>query len=519
MRGAKPMKEAVERFVREAKIQARLDHPAIVPVYEFGHDAAGLPYFTMKRLAGATLHDALGDPARAMPRLLRAFVDVCHATEFAHSRGVVHRDLKPSNVVLGDYGEVYVLDWGVARVLGGREDATSTSRDIMGLDGETEAGAILGTPGYMAPEQIRAAADVGPPADVYALGSILFEILTGEPLHPRGAGALASTLVEPTHSPTRRQPAGSIAPELDEACVAALAAEPEDRPTASELAHQVQRYLDGDRDVARRRELAAEQLARAVRAAADPARRGEAMRVAGRALALDPESKEAAALVGTLMLEPPKVLPAELAGHLQAIDVEHALGAARTGALAVLVFFAGVPFLLWSGVTSWPLFALFYTMVAATWLIVWRQSRQRRNSDIVSLVLTGCLVVVLSRLFGLVVFGPSVICAAMIGISTQPGLIDRVGLVLTVGLSALLLPIVLEAVGVFGQTWRVADDKLIISSEVIHLGGVPTFTLLIVANVVVIIVTALVGRSIVASRRDAQRQIEIHSWHLRQLLP
>src|SRR5687767_7155598 len=108
---------SLARFLREARIQARLDHPAIVPVHELGTDAEGRPYFVMKRLRGLTLREVLSkDPP--LQALLRAFVDVCFAIEYAHTRSVIHRDLKPENIALGDFGEVYVLDWGVAKIVG-----------------------------------------------------------------------------------------------------------------------------------------------------------------------------------------------------------------------------------------------------------------------------------------------------------------------------------------------------------------------------------------------------------------
>src|SRR5689334_19756271 len=128
MRGEQPTTEAIVRFLREAKIQARLDHPAIVPVHALGHDSAGRPYFTMKRLAGTTLADTIERATASQQTLLRAFVDVCLAIDFAHARSVIHRDLKPSNIMLGDYGEVYVLDWGVARIAGDA-DAPAASSD------------------------------------------------------------------------------------------------------------------------------------------------------------------------------------------------------------------------------------------------------------------------------------------------------------------------------------------------------------------------------------------------------
>src|SRR5258707_2754121 len=174
MRAANPSEEALARFLREARIQARLDHPAIVPVHELGYDADGRPYFTMKRLAGTTLQATLDDPAASEKAMLRAFVDVCLAIELAHSQHVIHRDLKPSNIVLGNYGEVYVLDWGISRLVDER-DAPSKGEAVAPDDaGATLAGAVLGTPGYIAPELVHGE-PIDTRADVVALGCILFE--------------------------------------------------------------------------------------------------------------------------------------------------------------------------------------------------------------------------------------------------------------------------------------------------------------------------------------------------------
>ena len=309
MISSKPDSEQTARFLREARIQARLEHPAIVPVHELGVDAEGRPFFTMKRLTGRTLGQR---QAEGMPlnRLLRAFVEVCLAIEFAHARGVIHRDLKPSNVMLGDYGEVYVIDWGIARVLTDDDEPRNRQWDIGTLDEGTKSGALLGTPGYMAPEQIRGQRAT-PAADVYALGSMLFEILAGHILHKRGEAGIGSTLGNPQVSPAARFPDRAIPPELDALCFAALAEDPEARPTAHDLAERVQAFLDGDRDLERRRELAAEQLASAREALASdaPDARATGMRRAGRALALDPRSEEAAELVSSLVLDPPPALP------------------------------------------------------------------------------------------------------------------------------------------------------------------------------------------------------------------
>src|SRR3569623_3016195 len=186
MRSETPTQDQVSRCLREARIQGRREHPAVVPVHELWYDGESRPVFVMKQLAGTTLAQviarlAAGDTEAiatfSRQRLLRAFADVCLAIEFAHTRGVVHRDLKPANIMLGDFGEVYVLDWGVARVSGGEDDRASFA-DIDTADGtNTVAGAILGTPGYIAPEQIRGEADLDGRAAVYALGCILFVLL------------------------------------------------------------------------------------------------------------------------------------------------------------------------------------------------------------------------------------------------------------------------------------------------------------------------------------------------------
>lgn len=179
------------RFLREARIQGQLEHPSIVPVYDMGKDVDGNEFFTMKRVSGRTLSDVLEDLAVgdsdalssefSRTKLLGIFRQVCLAIEYAHSRGVMHRDLKPANLMVGQFGEVYVLDWGLARV---RAVAGGSFVPVDGVPASASAGRILGTPGYMAPEQIESADAADERADVYALGSILFEILTLTPLNP-----------------------------------------------------------------------------------------------------------------------------------------------------------------------------------------------------------------------------------------------------------------------------------------------------------------------------------------------
>ena len=185
LRGAEG--DAATRFLREARITGRLEHPGIVPVYELGRRADGSLYYTMKLVRGETLSDRLS-AAAALPerlRLLPHFLDLCQAIAYAHDQGVLHRDLKPQNVMVGKFGETVVLDWGLAKVKGvadaraGDLEAASRLLKEAGAS-ETVQGRLLGTPAYMAPEQAEGLIDqVDERSDVWSLGAILYKILSG----------------------------------------------------------------------------------------------------------------------------------------------------------------------------------------------------------------------------------------------------------------------------------------------------------------------------------------------------
>src|SRR5580658_10361816 len=262
------------RFLREVLVQGQLEHPAIVPVYDLMAAPDGSPGFSMKRIRGVTLEDVIrdigsGDPdavyAYTRHKLLTAFGSVCLAMDFAHARGVLHRDLKPSNVMLGDFGEVYVLDWGVAKLAGEAQESVAAT-DIRAAVVETQVGDVMGTPGYMSPERLTVGAPVDIRADVYSLGAILFEILSLRPLHV--AGETGPTLDESARNgtdarPSVRAPRRDVPPELDTICVKATALSPDDRyASCRELYAALSRFLDGDRDLERRREMSADLTAR-----------------------------------------------------------------------------------------------------------------------------------------------------------------------------------------------------------------------------------------------------------------
>jgi serine/threonine protein kinase len=175
---------ATARLTAEARTMGYLEHPRIPTVYELGHDDLGVPFISMKLIEGDTLERALeqAHPHRLHPEVLRAFLkvfrDVCETVAFAHGRGVLHRDIKPANIMVGRDSVTYLIDWGVAR--------RSTGNGATSNGPSSDADVFVGTPGYMAPEQLGGASDlIDERADVFGLGAVLYQILTGGPPHDR----------------------------------------------------------------------------------------------------------------------------------------------------------------------------------------------------------------------------------------------------------------------------------------------------------------------------------------------
>jgi serine/threonine protein kinase len=254
-----------ERFVRESKITARLPHPGIPPVHALGTLDDGSPFLAMKLIAGQTLEQERKSADR--PRLLQAFTQVCQAVGFAHSRGIIHRDLKPANVMVGAFGEVQVMDWGLAKVLGAADVATSgplvgsqlTSGPLVATDSEaTQAGMVMGTPAYMAPEQARGEATHAR-TDVFALGGILCALLTGQPPYS-GKSTLEvvrrAADADLAEANARLDGCGADA-ELVALCRRCLSPVPADRPADGQaVADGLTTYLDGVQERLHQAELA-----------------------------------------------------------------------------------------------------------------------------------------------------------------------------------------------------------------------------------------------------------------------
>jgi len=300
--------DLIQRFVEEAQICGQLQHPGVVPVYELGTLADHRPFFTMKLVKGQTLAsllDAREAPADELPRFLGIFEQVCQTVAYAHARGVIHRDLKPSNVMVGSFGEVQVMDWGLAKVLpkGGDEDDDAkwpaknetviTTARSLGDSELSQAGSVLGTPAYMAPEQARGET-MDRRADVFALGSILCEVLSGEPAFHGGSAAeiLRSAGRADTTEALARLASGTADAELLALARDCLAAEPGDRPgDAGVVASRITGYLAGVQE-----RLRAAELARA----AERARAEEARRTAAAAEARAAAERRARRLTGAL---------------------------------------------------------------------------------------------------------------------------------------------------------------------------------------------------------------------------
>jgi len=249
------------RFLLEAEITGSLEHPSIVPVYALGHYPDGKPYYAMRLIRGDTLRQAIedfhresqsdpGQRALELRRLLRHFLDVCNAVQYAHSRGVLHRDLKPSNVMLGKYGETLVMDWGLAKSVSRAEDPRYeeelTLHPVSGSSLTlTQTGSVVGTPAYMSPEQAAGRLDqIGPATDVYSLGATLYSLLTNMlPFHEKDRGQLLQK-VQRGDFPRPRQVIPTIAPALEAICLKAMAVRPTDRyPSCRALAEDLEHWL------------------------------------------------------------------------------------------------------------------------------------------------------------------------------------------------------------------------------------------------------------------------------------
>jgi len=525
MLDASPSLEQQQRFLREARIQGVLDHPAIPPVHELAYDDNGRPYFVMKRLVGTTLSKILGalatgdaDALARFPRqrLLRAFTDVCLAMELAHTRGIVHRDLKPSNIMLGEFGEVFILDWGVAKVIGSSDPVLESIKQdaVLAPDAVTQFGAVIGTPGYMSPEQSGGNV-VDARSDIFALGCILFEILT-------------ITRVRDERSALPLRPTGAdVPPELADLCASATAVDPRDRiATARLVGELVQAYLDGDRDVAMRRELATTHLDRGLAAAKrdDDASRREAMREAGRAMALDPSLGGAAELVGRLMMEPPREMPREVEAALDAANADATLRLSRIASIAYLGYLTFIPMFVAIGLRQ-PLYTVAFGVLLIGASISTYVSARRPptpTSGLFGILCNVGVIAVLGRIMSPFMVTPGLAAASVMVIGSNPlyrarrGFMTGVTVLVIVGA---LAPWMLEAVGWVSPTMTFTNDAIVVQPAGIQITPGLMQLGLALYSAGLVLIAALVNRGLGRGDDEARRQVYLQSWQLQQLVP
>lgn len=373
------------------------------------------------------------------------------------------QDLKPENIMLGDFGETYVLDWGVARVSRDKPD-----HDVTPPPDETfatVAGTVLGTPGYIAPEHIRGEREIDGRADVYALGCILFEILAGERLLDIGVDEVALVLAPRDSRPSIRAPGRDIPPELDAICVRAAALERNDRfATARELADAVQRFLDGDRDVALRKSLATGETAAAKAALArgDKVGRQDAIRHAARAMALDPSALEPPVLVARMMLEPPAETPPDVEAELARRDLIDLDKTASYGVLAAVAYLLFLPIVYWVGIR--PLWLYIVVPVCAGCVAYAELVLVRRRpilSGRITMVAHLALLASITSAVSPWLIGPAPGCVIIMIMAGQP-MIIRTGLIAVCAAFATLGPLVLAQIGWIPTMFATEGDHVIL---------------------------------------------------------
>lgn len=535
------------RFLREARVQGQLEHPAVVPVYDVREDGDGGLSLTMKRVRGKTLTKLLEEHSRSdlgrepSRRLLSAFSTVCLAIEFAHARGIVHRDLKPGNIMLGDFGEVYVLDWGLAKILGEPAEGDESSAGALSPSAMTQSGSVLGTLGYMAPEQLDDS--VGPTtaaSDVYSLGAILFEVLAGVPLLTASSPMelMQLTLAGVDARAQQRAPAQRVPPELEDVCVQATARVPNARVfTARALHDAVERYLEGDRDLSRRRALAAHHIdiataalgAAATDGADDSAddgsveshARATAMRELGTAIALDPSNAVAGRAVLRLLAEPPRHIPAAVRDEIDAMDRAQVKEGARLSAPLALTWLLFMPFPFFMHVLDWrPIAVMMAVIVVVSVNSVVNVTLERVPllNQAFDYILLAVLCLSAGFVAGPLVTVPTLIATFVAALQSHPSRAVR-RVVVAGGCGLFLMMVGLEWAGVTPTSYVFVDGSIHIVPVALGFPEVATRLLMMLSAVGSILSVALFISKMRDSLAAAQQRVLVLGWHLRQIVP
>lgn len=522
------------RFLREARTQGQLEHPAIVPVHELGRLSDGSAFFAMKEVSGATLTETLrtmqteGSDATECyrRRLLNAFGRLCLAIDYAHQRGVSHRDLKPDNIMLGDFGEVWVLDWGMASSSGPSGPGTGV---ISGDDEKlTGYGDVFGTPGYAAPEQMNLVeGEVGPPADIYALGVLLFEVLTFERLH-EGANLRALSWSTSTGGKLAQTDVTVEVPaELRALMDRCLVSDPTERTiTPREIYDAIEAFQDGERNLELRRKLAEEQLEVARRAAYAVTEsdgldeRKEALAALGRSASLSPDNPETVQLLSRILETPMSELPQEIVDAQETTQRERFRGLAPLGAClygSLLLFWPFADIIGMKGNRSTLLF--FIPVIAVSILSALVTRRDTWNPRLAACTILACnlAMAALTTFFGSLILTPVGLLSSMaIWSLLVPRALLRFSM--STAFLCILIPVGLECGGIT-QFYGQSGSMFTVSSDVIDMSHglvVPFITAGTLFGMLLFCVTAFrVRRELDAS----ERQLMVFTWHLKELFP
>ncbi len=518
------------RFLFEARVQGQLEHPSIVPVYDLGLRPDGSAFFTMKRVRGKTLHEVLkslrlGDRTAAMTftrrRLLAAFQTVCLAIEFAHRRGIVHRDLKPSNIMLGELGEVSVLDWGLAKlceadpsspmqegrpsISGGRFDATGVGEVLVpeGIEGQVP---------YKGP-----------------VGSVLHQLVGGKTHADVKVATVAGTF-EPRIS--KRFPDTDVPPELEEICVRATALEPSDRiASARAIADAIERFLEGDLDVSRRRSMAGAHTRSAIQALAESVEakegasareaRSRALREVNRALALDPRNQTALRTLMRILTEVPRAAAPEAEAAIRSSEARAVQKAARRGGYAYLALSGNVALMALLGVVNPRGLVLGCACFLGASALAFAGARRDVASDklaIAIIALSSIGIAAITLLFGAFVYAPGV-CAANVVVMAA-GLPRHLRwLALACGMLAIGGPLLAEHFGIIAPGWVFQGDAISIVPRAVRFPALPSVLLLGIANLGTVVFPALLVGAERDARERAERELVLRAHQLAELVP
>ena len=538
----------VQRFLRETRVQGQLEHPAIVPVYDLDTGQDGQAYFTMKRIVGSTLSRIIDGLAHEDPelveaypqrKLLNAFVQVCQAVHYAHSRRVIHRDIKPANIMLGNFGEVYLLDWGIAKVVDSaaaddskeRSDPLGVSTVDAGSDDKlTSVDDFVGTAAYMPPEQARGLLDrLDARTDVYTLGAVLFEILTKRPFRD-GENAMDMLAKAVSDDVPRPSDYADVPPELDAICLKATAPSQDDRfASAEELASAVDTYLAGDRDRDLRRSMAAKHLEEVrTRLASQPkdvaeaaATRSDAMRAVVRALALDADNAEAQRLLVELVIDVDAPMPPEAEQDYKNEEAAEFKRNARLGAVGYLSLLVGLPLSVFAGVRDWLVIgAVTFTclLCSAQTLRLGSPTINRIAGMSVLGALNAVMLILTSGWLGPFIIVPTL--AAMICVFHAMASTAAERRVFAVFLAiGSLAPYVIEYAGWFPPAFEFRDGTIVLFERVLGLGETATMTALIYVSSAFVVLTAFFVGKMRDSLKGTEKRIFLQAWNLRHLFP